>query len=157
MSHSTSLKGDINNNGRIDSDREEKANIEFNAKDIQGLQNELSKLKRRMNVSPISNRQNEFASSAKIAEELTDGKQRVYFNNVGKSVVFKNGNKQMSSCVQIGTNDNSISNVEHIHFNNGSTLKGLVNEKQEWLNLSLAEQHYFVPSLYFLQIFYLYH
>ena len=54
MNHSTSLKGDINNNGRIDNDKEEKANIEFNAKDIQGLQNELSKLKRRMNVNPIS-------------------------------------------------------------------------------------------------------
>ena len=51
MNHSTSLKGDINNNGKIDNDKEEKTNIEFNARDIQGLQNELSKLKRRMNIN----------------------------------------------------------------------------------------------------------
>ena len=99
MNQSIYLKGDINNNGKIDNDKEERANITLNAKDIQGLQNELSKLKRRMNISPISNRQNEFASSAKMAEELSDGLQRVFFNHIRKSVVFKNGNKPLPSCV----------------------------------------------------------
>ena len=106
MNHSLSLKGDINNNGKIDKpqsgevlqdhDIEERANIALNAKDIQGLQTELSKLKRRIGFTGTSNKRNDFASSAKIAEELTDGKQKVFFNNVGKSVVFKNGNTPLS-------------------------------------------------------------
>ena len=103
MNQNMVLKGDSNNNGKIDNNNEERANIAFNARDIQGLQNELKKLKRKVNVG-VSNQANEFASSAKIAEELSDGKQRVYFNNVNKSVVFKNGNKPMTNCLQIGTN-----------------------------------------------------
>ena len=145
MNYSLSLKGDINNNGKIDNDKEERANIAFNAKDIQGLQNELIKLKKRIPFTGTSSRNNEFASSAKIAEELGDGKQRVFFNNVGKSVVFKNGNKPLSSCVQIGTNNNSIKNVSHIYFQNGSELLGLIDDFT--IALTDDEAKKYVPTM----------
>ena len=153
MNHSLSLKGDINRNGKIDNDKEERANITLNAKDIQGLQTELSKLKRKIAFTGINNKHNEFASSAKIAEELTDGKQRVFFNNVGKSVVFKNGNKSLSSCVQIGSNDNSISNVNHIHFNNGSTLKGLADSVLQ-IPVDNEDKKYYVPTINLVETLY---
>ena len=38
------LKGDINNNGKIDNDKEERANIEYNAKDIKQIQSEIKML-----------------------------------------------------------------------------------------------------------------
>ena len=149
-----SLKGDINNNGKIDNNKEERANIEYNANDIKGLQTELNKLKRKINVGVINNRSNEFASSAKVAEELSDGKQKIYFNNVNKSVVMKYGNKQMSSCLQIGTNDNSLKNVSHVHFESGSTFKGLINTLAELYHLPFDELDHYAPSISFVQTFY---
>lgn len=144
MNQNMVLKGDSNNNGKIDNNNEERANIAFNARDIQGLQNELKKLKRKVNVG-VSNQANEFASCAKIAEELSDGKQRVYFNNVNKSVVFKNGNKPMTNCLQIGTNDNSLNHVSHIHFNNGSVLMGLCDDLTQ--ELTSDEEKQYVPTM----------
>ena len=140
------LKGDLNNNGSIDNTKEARANIEFNAKDIAKLQTEIKKLKREMTIDTVS-KSNEFASSAKLAEELTDGKQRVFFNNIGKSVVFKNGNKPITSCVQICSNDNSIKNVSHIHFDN-STFKGLINDYTTEITQENASQC--APSMNYL-------
>ena len=88
MNQTTYLKGDINNNGKIDNNNEERANIEINAKDIQKIQSEISKMKRKMNVGGASSKQNEFASSAKLAEELTDGKQKIFFNNVVIYIIY---------------------------------------------------------------------
>ena len=143
----TFLKGDINNNGKIDNSKEVNANIQFNAEDIKKLQTQIRLLKR-ITFTDVTNKQNEFASSAKIAEELSDGKQRVFFNNVNKSVVFKNSNKQMSSCVQICSNDNSIKNISHIHFNNSSTIKGLINDFNT--TLTENESNYYAPSMNYL-------
>ena len=119
---------DSNNNGQIDNDHEERANIEFNAKHIQKLQQEINKLKRKNAVSEtISGRPNEYASSSKLAEELTDGIQHITFNNVSKTVVFKNNNTPTPSCIQIGTRDNNILNVNNILFNNLTSLSGLTS------------------------------
>ena len=146
MTQLINLKGDINNNGKIDNNKEERTNIELNAYDIKLLQTQLNKLKRKVDSSGnVSNRQNEFASSAKIAEELTDGRQRVFFNNVGKTVVFKNSNKPMSSCVQIGSNDNSLRNISHIHFQDGSELRGLINDFTA--SLTPDEARTYVPTM----------
>ena len=147
------LKGDINNNGKIDNDKEERANIEYNAKDIKQIQSEIIKMKRKINVGGASSKSNEFASSAKLAEELTDGKQKIFFNNVNKSVVFKNGMKPSTSCVQIGTNDNSIKNVSHIHFNMGSTIRGLVDTVSQ-MPLNHDENKYYAPTLNLIQTLY---
>ena len=59
MNQTLNLKGDINNNGKIDNDKEERANIEYNAKDIKGLQDELKRLKKRITTNSynISNKQ----------------------------------------------------------------------------------------------------
>lgn len=143
MSH---LKGDLNANGTIDNKNEARANIEYNAKDITMLQSELKKLKRRADIDIVT-KGNAYASSAKLAEELTDGKQRVYFNNVTKSVVFKNGMKPLTSCLQIVTNDNSIKNVSHVHFENGSTLYGLIDEITA---LTSEEASHYAPSMNYL-------
>ena len=149
MNQTTYLKGDVNNNGKIDNDKEERANIEFNAKDIKDIQSAIIRMKKRINVGGgVSSRQNDYASSAKIAEELTDGKQRVFFNNVGKSVVFKNGMKPLTSCVQIVTNDNSIKNINHIHFENGTTLKGLIDDYTTPVTEQNASQY--APSMNYL-------
>ena len=141
------LRGDFNQNGMIDNNKEERANIEFNAKDIQTIQNELKNLKKKLNVSVSSNAVNDyktFASTAKIAEELSDGMQRVYFNNLGKTVVFKNANKPMSDCIQIGTNTNVIKNVDVIEFKNDSAMKGVVHND---VGLSEEDLEYYVPSM----------
>ena len=149
MNYSLSLKGDINNNGKIDNDKEARANIAFNAKDIQELQNELKRLKKKVNVdyniSSMTIKDNaNFASSAKMAEELNDGKQRVFFNNVNKSVVFKNSNKPLSSCVQIGTNDNSIKNLNEISLNHSQPIKSFV---QTYTGFTEQQQQQSIPSI----------
>ena len=144
MYQTQQLKGDLNNNGTIDNTKEARTNIEFNAHDITRLQSEISKLKRNMIVDSVS-KNNEFASSAKIAEELTDGKQRIIFNNIGKSVVFKNGIKPMTSCLQICSNDNSIKNVSHIHFADNSTIKGLIDDYTTVLTNEEGSQY--VPTI----------
>ena len=146
MNQTTYLKGDVNNNGKIDNDKEERANIEYNAKDIKDIQNEINRMKKRINVGVvnISNKQNEFASSAKLAEELTDGKQRVFFNNMNKSVVFKNGLKPLTACVQIGTNENSINNINVIRMNECQPIKSFV---QTYSGLSEEQQSQSIPSV----------
>ena len=143
------LRGDINRNGVIDNDREARTNTEYNSVDIQKLQNELRNLKKRLTVSTIAtNNQikdnSTFASTAKIAEEISDGVQRVYFNNLGKSVVFKNGNKPMSECIQIGTKDNLIKNVNEIKFTDESIIKGVVNSAD---GLEEEDLEQYVPSM----------
>ena len=147
MNNKQVLKGDLNNNGSIDNTKEARTNIVLNAHDINKIQSELTKLKRMVNVDVVS-KNNEYASSAKIAEELTDGKQRIYFNNISKSVVFKNANKPMTSCLQIVSNDNSIKNVSHIHFinnYNNSMLMGLIDNHTT--EITAEEASHYVPTL----------
>ena len=143
------LKGDYNNNGSIDNNKEERANIVFNARDINNLQSELKRLKRRVNAEyNVSNNivkdNANFASVSKIAEELTDGRQHILFNNVNKSVVFKNGSKPIASCIQIGTNNNSITNVNSLQFTNCQPINALT---QTYTGYTEEQQQQSVPSL----------
>ena len=75
-------------------------------------------------TSTISN----FASIAKRASEIEDGANKCYFNNVNKCLILKYGNKPMTECLQLGTNDGTINNVQSINFGNNSTIKGLTND-----------------------------
>ena len=132
MINSYVLRGDLNRNGIIDNDAEARRNTELNSVDINKLQNELKRLSKRVNVNSVlassPARDNAtFASTSKISEELNDGAQRVYFNNIGKSVVFKYGNKPMTSCVQIGTNDGFIKNVSELDFVDCDPIKSFVH------------------------------
>ena len=96
------------------------------------FEKDINALKQRMknNLTIVRNNSDiaNFASTAKIAEEIEDGFQRCYFNNVGKSLVFKYGSTPISSCIQIGTKDNYIKNVNEISFNNGNTFKGIIHD-----------------------------
>ena len=67
-----------------------------------------------------------FASSAKIAEIISEGVQRCYFNILNKSVVFKNANKPMSNCIQIETNNNFIKNVNVLSITECEPIKAFV-------------------------------
>ena len=75
-------------------------------------------------TSTISN----FASIAKRASEIEDGANKCYFNNVSKCLILKYGNKPMTECLQLGTNDGAINNVQSINFGNNSSLKGLTSD-----------------------------
>ena len=143
------LKGDYNNNGTIDNDKEERANIVFNARYINNLQSELKRLKRRVNAEyNVSNNivkdNANFASVSKIAEELTDERQHILFNNVNKSVVFRNGSKPIASCIQIGTNNNSITTVNSLQFTNCQPINALT---QTYTGYTEEQQQQSVPSL----------
>ena len=143
------LRGDVNRNGFIDNDNEARKNTELNSVDIAGLQKELKRLSRRVNNNTVlaSNtvRDNAtFASTAKIAEELTDGAQRVYFNTIGKSLVFKYGNKPMTNCVQIGCNDGVIKNVSGLEFMECEPIKSFVQSRED---LTEDEQKQSIPSV----------
>ena len=147
------LRGDANRNGFIDNDNEARRNTEFNSIDIDKLNNELKKLTKRVKINTVlannAGRDNTtFASTAKIAEELSDGKQRVYFNNIGKSVVYKYGNKQMTSCIQIGTYDNIIKNLSALRFQNNSLISGVVQSTE---NVSSEDAPTLIPSVNLLQ------
>ena len=112
------------------------------------FEKDINALKQRMknnltivrNTSDIAN----FASTAKIAEEIEDGFQRCYFNNVGKSLVFKYGSTPISSCIQIGTKDNYIKNVNEISFNNGNTFKGIIHNLN---GIDSNDYKFLVPSV----------
>ena len=128
MIQSKYLKYDTNNNGIVDNNIEERRNIELNAKQIMKIQNEINNLKRNHNIINSVNNHHEYASSAKIAEELTDGVQRIYFNNLNKSVIFKNNNTPSTSCIQINTKNNTIENLNAIQFSDNQYFHGLTDD-----------------------------
>ena len=143
------LRGDANNNGVIDNDNEARRNTEFNSLDIAKLQHELNGLKRRVDISSfvannLARDKATYAASAKIAEELNDGKQRCYFNNISKSLVFKYGNKPMTSCVQIGTNNGFIKNVESLSLVDCEPIKAFVQSRGDMTETQMKQS---VPSV----------
>ena len=138
--------GDINGNGVIDNDNEARRNTEFNSAALVKIQNELKKLKRQAFVTSNVTRDlaNTFTAAAKMADELNDGKNRCYFNNIGRSLVFKYGNKPMTSCVQIGTEKGYIKNVESLSLVDCEPIKAFVQSRGE-LTETQAKQS--VPSV----------
>ena len=117
--------------------------IQLSKEQLNKIQLEINKLKRKSNITnSISNHQNEYASSAKIAEELSDGIQRVTFNNINKSVVFRNNNTPISNCIQINSKENSINNVNSINFTeNNSKFSGLTND------FEINESNNYAPTI----------
>ena len=93
-----------------------------------------------VSTSTISN----YATIAKKASEIEDGVNKCYFNNILKSFVFKHGSKPLTECLQIEMNDNSIKNVNNIHFQSGGTIKGIV---QDYGDIKKEEYQYYVPSM----------
>ena len=77
-------------------------------------------------TSTISN----FATVAKKASEIQEGANKCYFNKVNKCLVIKHGNKPMTDCLQLGAKHNTINNVESIHFQDESTLAGVVDSME---------------------------
>ena len=74
----TFLKGDINNNGKIDNSKEVNANIQFNAEDIKKLQTQIRQLKRKT-FTDVTNKQNELHHPQKLLKNyLMENKE--YFS-----------------------------------------------------------------------------
>ena len=143
------LRGDVNGNGVIDNDNEARRNTEFNSVDIANLQRELKGLKRRVDISAfvannLARDKTNFAATSKMAEELNDGRNRCYFNNIGRSVAFKYGNKPMTQCVQIGTDKGYIKNVESLSLVDCEPIKAFVQSRGE---LTEAQAKQSVPSV----------
>ena len=125
---------------------ETKSNIiNQNRQQILALQHEIDLMKIKNKPNHMYNARNEFASRAKIAEELSDGLQNVFLNNVNKTVVFRNTNKPLTSCLQIGTEASSIKNVAEIDFKNGSVLEGLIDSIS--VELTDEERNNCVPTI----------
>ena len=125
---------------------ETKSNIiNQNRQQILALQHEIDLMKIKNKPNHMYNARNEFASRAKIAEELSDGLQTVFLNNVNKTVVFKNTNKPLTSCLQIGTEASSIKNVAEIDFKDGSVLEGLIDSIS--VELTDEERNNCVPTI----------
>ena len=112
--------------------------------EIRRLEREIEVLKRRNMMFQAGSDVANYASSAKIAEELNDGINRCFFNSVSKSVAFKHGVKPLSDCIQIGTKDNLIKNVDELMFRNGSRLKGLADKMDD---VPTEELSYYVPTM----------
>ena len=124
---------------------ETKSNIiNQNRQQILALQHEIDLMKIKNKPNHMYNARNEFASRAKIAEELSDGLQNVFLNNVNKTVVFRNTNKPLTSCLQIGTEASSIKNVAEIDFKDGSVLEGLIDSIS--VELTDEERNNCVPT-----------
>jgi len=127
-------------------------NINQNRQQIMALQREIDLMKIKNKPNHMFNVRNEFASRAKIAEELSDGLQTVYFNNVNKTVVFRNTNKPLTSCLQIGTEASSIKNVAEINFQNGTTIEGIIDSISA--ELTDDERNNYVPTIGLIQDIY---
>lgn len=127
-------------------------NINQNRQQILALQREIDLMKIKNKPNHMFNVRNEFASRAKIAEELSDGLQTVYFNNVNKTVVFRNTNKPLTSCLQIGTEASSIKNVAEINFQNGTTIEGIIDSVSA--ELTDDERNNYVPTIGLIQDIY---
>ena len=127
-------------------------NINQNRQQILALQREIDLMKIKNKPNHMFNVRNEFASRAKIAEELSDGLQTVYFNNVNKTVVFRNTNKPLTSCLQIGTEASSIKNVAEINFQNGTTIEGIIDSISA--ELTDDERNNYVPTIGLIQDIY---
>ena len=104
------------------------------------LLDELQQQIQHVSTSTISN----YATIAKKASEIEDGVNKCYFNKLLKSFVFKHGSKPLTECLQIEMNDNSIKNVNNIHFQSGGTIKGIV---QDYGDIKKEEYQYYVPSM----------
>ena len=77
-----------------------------------------------------------YSSSSKMSDELNDGINRCFFNNVAKSLVYKYGSKPLKKCIQIETKGNDIKNIGSIIFINNNKLNGLINTYDEYINMN---------------------
>ena len=113
------------------------------------IEKEMNRIKQKLrnNVSMRGNNDvANFASMAKTAEELTDGFNKVYFNNVSKSLIFKSGLSPYTDCLQIGILDKSLNNVSIINFGDNSVIKGSISTTY---GLEPENYKYFVPNMEF--------
>ena len=113
------------------------------------IEKEMNRIKQKLrnNVSMRGNNDvANFASMAKTAEELTDGFNKVYFNNVSKSLIFKSGLSPYTDCLQIGILDRSLNNVSIINFGDNSVIKGSISTTY---GLEPENYKYFVPNMEF--------